>query len=787
MFLAVDHSVYVSGDNSAGQIGPIGLCDSGSIVLSESLSALDPTWVACGDKITSLLTDDGCVFACGTGYGTGPVQLSSPVSSVFVTCGPDKVCSIGTDGSLVVWWNSTVDVKRYVTSVPFCDCAAGASQVLALTTTGVVYAVGRGKACGQGRKWRSMEITPVTSLQGRIVCRIFSYCNHSVALDENGRVYSCGDGKYGQLGLRAVTKTNVFTQVRKFDGCPVAYVSLGDSFTAFVTEKQELYTCGDPSILGMEETRIPRVEKEAAGKKVSWVACGCLHMIFAENMHSIPEHPGRRFFGLDGHRQLPRRRLPKRVVSMSVVGVGVPLKVDVSDYGMMWTGFLPGDQVESKDFGVGTVEGISNTYLIVSFAHGNRAFDVMKHGLSMNHDKMVGFTTLSNQVITLDVSETVSHVFGFCVGDIVRHRTLGQATVAGMHRGCLWFSFDNDDGKVSTASKQDPEYLHSFLQIMVPKDRSVTYCEIDGNLWPIETAPCTILSEFSLAVGDLVDGAVVGVVRGTFRCFAVIDVLPEKRLTLVSPSSVRSRRHIGKEPVLVQMTTLRKRGVSVNVSCSEADQFMSFDRIVCAKGTGTVIGTANEQTWLALDDTVALGAGICVTTDTSHFTLIRRLTGPGSNKGYSVSCDSFGDLGILPADEVLLEGIRYTIVGMDSEGQVMAMNRETNEVTSLSAPEISQCSVVYRADLPATRSYLSKTGCLLDLQVSLSDFIGKRFLPDDVVETPHGTGVVIGVKDSFVAIHLFDDQGFSLFSEDAVRDPTLFQLKERRAIATIAT
>ena len=123
---------------------------------------------------------------------------------------------------------------------------------------------------------------------------------------------------------------------------------------------------------------------------------------------------------------------------------------------------------------------------------------------------------------------------------------------------------------------------------------------------------------------------------------------------------------------------------------------------------------------------------------------------------------------------------------MDSEGQVMAMNKDTNEVTSLSAPAISQCSVVYRADLPATRSYLSKTGCLLPLQVSLSDFIGKRFLPDDVVVTPHGPGVVIGVKDSFVAIHLFQDQGFSLFSEDAVRDPTLFQLKERRAIATIA-
>ena len=786
MFLAVDHSVYVSGDNSAGQIGAVGLCQSGSIAMSEPLSALEPTWVACGDNITSLLTGDGRVFACGTGYGAGPVQLSSPVSSVFVACGPDKVCSIGTDGSLVVWWNSTVDVKRYVGPVPFCDCAAGASQVLALTTTGVVYAVGRGKACGQGRKWRSMEITPVASLQGRIVRRVFSYCNHSVALDENGRVYSCGDGTYGQLGLRAVTKTNVFTQVRKFDGCPVAHVSLGDSFTAFVTEKQELYTCGDQSPLGMDETRIPRVEKEAAGKKVSWVACGCLHMIFAEKMHSVPEHPGRRFFGLDGHRQLPRRCLPKRLVSMSVVGVGAPLKVDVSDYGMMWTGFLPGDRVESKDFGVGTVEGRSSKYLIVSFSHGNRAFDVMKHGLAQSHDNMVGFTTLSNQVVALDVSELVSHVFGFCVGDIVRHRTLGQATIAGMHRGCLWFCFDNDDGKVSTASKQDPAFLHSSLQITAPNHRSVTYCEIDGNQWPIETSPCTILREFSLAVGDLVDGEVVGVVRGTFRCFVAIDILPHKTLKLVSPSSLRVRRHIGKEPVTVQMTTLRQLGVSVNVSCNEASQFMSFDRIVCAKGAGTVIGTADGQTWLALDDTVALGAGICVTADTSHFTLIRRLTGPALNKGYSVSCDSFRDMDILPADEVLLEGVRYTIVGMDSKGQVMAMNKDTNEVTSLSAPAISQCSVVYRADLPATRSYLSKTGCLLPLQVSLSDFIGKRFLPDDVVVTPHGPGVVIGVKDSFVAIHLFQDQGFSLFSEDAVRDPTLFQLKERRAIATIA-
>jgi hypothetical protein len=97
----------------------------------------------------------------------------------------------------------------------------------------------------------------------------------------------------------------------------------------------------------------------------------------------------------------------------------------------------------------------------------------------------------------------------------------------------------------------------------------------------------------------------------------------------------------------------------------------------------------------------------------------------------------------------------------------------------------ADCQIVYRADIPASRIYDSKAGTGLNLSVSSRDFVGKRFIPGDVIETPKGLGLVVGVTDANVAIHLVGDDGVSFFTPQAIYDASLFKLKQRRAIASV--
>jgi alpha-tubulin suppressor-like RCC1 family protein len=125
-----------------------------------------------------------------------------------------------------------------------------------------------------------------------------------VAVDEKGRVFVCGSNNYRQLGLGNVRKTNTFQHVSVFDDHPVFLASLGDTFTAFLTESLELYTCGDGDEYRLCNSTIRRVQvptpaDAAIGRAVMWISCGCCHIIMAENLEEVPRHPGRLHFGLD--------------------------------------------------------------------------------------------------------------------------------------------------------------------------------------------------------------------------------------------------------------------------------------------------------------------------------------------------------------------------------------------------------------------------------------------------------------------------------------------------------
>ena len=798
VFLTRDRQVYVCGDVSDGQVGPKAEFSS-SPVYSPALSDLMPVWVSCGDKITALLTEDGKVYACGTGWEPGPVQLKAPNDVVFVACGVTSICGIGADGEFFIWKNNVV-ARHIESDVQFYDCAAGKDQFFALSTTGVLYVMGKSKSCGQGRKWSSDTLVPVPCLSGCVIKRIFAYCGHSVAIDEEGKVFVCGANPYGQLGLGEIRKTNTFQHVTTFDEHPVMYASLGDTFTAFVTEQLELYTCGDGDEYRLcndmsMKVSIPSPATAAAGKAVMWMSCGCSHVIIAENLEEIPSHPGRLHFGLDGTTRRKRKRLPYRMVGVDLATATKPIMVDVSDFGTVWTGYEKGDIVDTKQHGKGVVLGTASRGLVIQCADGYRVFDLKDLKMlykTVQVEKRPGAVfrrevTRGGFEMSFDIADSACRVFGFGYEDRVEHPILGKASVVGTFGGGLWFKFDDDEGRVVTTLVGDHSYLHHWLTIVEPKNRTVKYMDVNGTRYPIETEPCDVLADFDISVGDLVETAEsIGTVLGAFRHMALFEDAVTKKKEFMEPNSLLLLRHFGTTKRFVAKRTLSNKGVLVNVSCNETDKLMPYDRVIGPKGTGTIIGTADDGClWCAYEDTVAIGAGIGTISNDSPLKLIRRIGHPGVNEdGESVSSDDFIGLPILPADEIVLDSMKYMVSGMTQNKMISlrAVDEGTNRLVS--PDDLEDCSIIFRANLPATRIYLCCTGNGLSFSVSTRDFTGMRFLPDDIVETPHGLGLVVGIVDCHVAIHLAGTPGVTFFTPQALYDPTLFKLKERRAVVS---
>lgn len=797
VFITTDHHVYVCGDNSDGQIGP----EQQSCLiptLSPRLSTVNPIWASCGDKMTVLLTEDCRAFACGVGWGLGPVELTAPSDIVFVSCGVSIICGIGSNGEFYVWSNHISTARHIPSDAQFCDCAAGNFQIFALSTTGVLYVTGRSKSCGQGRKWASNDLVPVMALSKVVIRRIFAYCNHSVAVDEEGRVYVCGSNNYGQLGLGSIRKANVFLQVPIFDEHPVLFASLGDTFTAFLTESLELYTCGDGDEYRLCNTsigkvRTPQPADAALGRSVMWMSCGCSHMIIAENLEEVPQHPARLHFGLDGTTRRKRKKLPMFFQQETIVSNAKSISVDISDYGTIWTGYMNGDKVFTKEFGSGNIIGVASRGIAVRFSDGVHLFDLKD--LQKLHEQLKieeRPCTVFKEVISrggshvfLDVTGSSCRVFGFAPGDRVKHPVLGSAVVQGVFGGCLWFTFDDDENTIVTTLSTDPSYLHKWLEIYQPKDRTVSYQMVEEYKWPIETSPCEFLDQFDLQVDDLVQTPNgIGKIFGTFRHYVVLSNFQNHELHFITPSSLLLLRRFSSHPAYVDRLSLNGSSVHVDVSCNEDDSIMPFDRVITPHGHATYVGKTEDLFWIATDDAAALGAGIGSVADSSDFKVVRRIGFPAIQDELSVSSDDFLNLPILPDDVICVDNDKYRVLGR-KEDIIHALHLQDSTEKTFRLNEVKDISIVYRVDLPASRIYLSKTGNGLSLSVSLHDFVGMRMIPDDIVKTPFGNGVVIGVVDSNIGIHIIGDDGVSFFTQQAIYDPIIFQILQRRVVVSL--
>jgi E3 ubiquitin-protein ligase HERC2 len=165
-------------------------------------------------------------------------------------------------------------------------CGSRDAQTLALTDEGLVFSWGDGDFGKLGRGGSEGCATPanVEKLNGAGIIQIECGAQFSLALSKSGVVWTWGKGDYYRLGHNADQHVRKPTVVESLRGKRIVHVAVGALHCLAVTEGGQVYAWGDNDH-GQQGNGTTMVNRKPAlvhgleGVKVSRVACGSSHSI----------------------------------------------------------------------------------------------------------------------------------------------------------------------------------------------------------------------------------------------------------------------------------------------------------------------------------------------------------------------------------------------------------------------------------------------------------------------------------------------------------------------------
>ncbi|CAH3029533.1 unnamed protein product [Porites evermanni] len=259
-----DGVVYTCGNRENGQLGHHR--EGNKLARVDSLETWTIKQVACGQMHTLAVTNKGLVFAWGDNT-KGQLGLGS--SDTTSHKHPRIVKHLQTNGLMVT------------------QVACGARHSLALTTGGYLFAWGdnRNGQLGIGNSSPVHNLPEhVSSLVGVPFALLCAGGYHSFALSLSGALFSWGRNNFGQLGVNDDKDRSMPVLVKSLRSQRVRHVAAGEYHTAVLTEDGGVFTCGCGSYgqLGHNSNNHeynPRKVFELMGKAVTQIACGRLHTL----------------------------------------------------------------------------------------------------------------------------------------------------------------------------------------------------------------------------------------------------------------------------------------------------------------------------------------------------------------------------------------------------------------------------------------------------------------------------------------------------------------------------
>ena len=246
IFLAINGNVYSCGYGQGGKLGHGNNTGYYTPTLIQYFVTNNITiaQINVGNSHSMFLDTNGYVYSCGFGsYG----KLGHGDTS-------DKHTP-----TLIQTFTDSNGTNINYTDITISQISGGEYHSIFLDTNGNVYSCGSNydsgfNSSGQlGHGDTSHKYTP-TLIQHFVdnsitISQVYAGYYHSIFLDTNGNVYSCGEGNQGRLGHGDTSDKYTPTLIQYFvdEGITISQVSAGQMHNIFLATNGNVHSCGEGS------------------------------------------------------------------------------------------------------------------------------------------------------------------------------------------------------------------------------------------------------------------------------------------------------------------------------------------------------------------------------------------------------------------------------------------------------------------------------------------------------------------------------------------------------------